>query len=326
MRKIIAILLMIFVCAVPLTVCAEEENKPTIYDIAGGDVFVHEGTTLPYRYVLPEDYNPEQTYPLILFLHAEAERGDNNANQLRHCVDYIRIKQPQSIILAPQCSLENQWVDVPLTQGNYSVSEVPESNELQAVMALIEKIKTDFSIDSDRVSAVGVSMGGYGVWDLLMRHNESFASGVIMSGGGDPTQAEVLKKTPIYIFHGSADEVIPISAAQEMVQSIIDVRGTKARFFEILDSTHEVCYELYFGSGVIETLSKNKISDQYDIEDNLSKEELEKMDSEESSDAKNVVDAGLQKKPSKLTWFLFVGIPTIIATIGIVIVLKKVKI
>ena len=68
MKKIIAILLMLFICAIPLTVCAEEENEPTIYDIAKADVFIHEGTTLPYRYVLPEDYNPEQTYPLILFL------------------------------------------------------------------------------------------------------------------------------------------------------------------------------------------------------------------------------------------------------------------
>ena len=318
MKKIIAILLMIFTCAVPLTVCAEEEEGPSIYDIAGGDVFTHEGTTLPYRYILPEDYTPEKEYPLLVFLHAEKEIGTDNKSQLRHCVNYIMEKLPQTIIIAPQCSPGNQWVDVPLNGGNYFVSKVPESNELQAVMALISKVQTDFSIDADRVSAVGVSMGGYGVWDLLTRHNDFFASGVIMCGGGDPTQAEILKNTPIYIFHGAEDEVVSVNAAQEMMQSILDVGGTKSRFFKIEESTHDICYELYFGSGVIETLSKDRISEK---EETLE----EKEDEKSSTEMKVVTDAGVQEEPSKILFIVCIGIPFIIVVALVVVVLKKVK-
>lgn len=315
MKKLI-ILFVVMILAIPFNVCAEEE-EPTIYERAYADVFTYEETDLPYRYVLPEDYTPEKQYPLVVFLHAENEVGVDNASQLRHCVDYIRIKLPQSIIVAPQCSPGNQWVDTPLEGGNYSVSQVPESNELQAVMALLEKIKGDLSIDADRVSAIGVSMGGYGVWDLLTRHNESFASGVILCGGGDPSQAQVLKDTPIYIFHGKEDEVVSVSAAKDMIQSIIDVDGTKVRFYEIEDSPHGLCYELYFSSGVIETLSTDKISDK-----NIEQEDGEK---EESSDVKVVVDAGIAEKPSKMKFFIFIGAPFVLATVGVIYVLRKVK-
>lgn len=315
MKKIITLLFMMMILVIPLNVCAEEEDGPSIYERAYADVFTYGETVLPYRYVLPEDYTPEEQYPLVIFLHAEKESGVDNISQLRHCVDYIRIKLPQSIIVAPQCSPGNQWVDTPLG-GNYSVSQIPESNELQAVMALIEKIKVDFSIDTDCVSAIGVSMGGYGAWDLLMRHTESFASGIVMCGGGDPSQAERLKDMPIYIFHGIDDEVVSVSAAEEMIQSIIDVGGTKARFYEIEDSTHDMCYELYFGKGVVETMSRNKISDR---------QVVEQGEQEESSDAQVVVDAGVKKKPPKIKFYVFVGMPFLLAIVGVVYVLKKVK-
>src|SRR5688500_14477927 len=43
---------------------------------------VVEKDTLPYRLLLPPDYNPKKEYPLILFLHGAGERGNDNEKQL----------------------------------------------------------------------------------------------------------------------------------------------------------------------------------------------------------------------------------------------------
>ena len=37
---------------------------------------------LKYRLLLPENFDPAQKYPLVLFLHGAGERGDDNKSQL----------------------------------------------------------------------------------------------------------------------------------------------------------------------------------------------------------------------------------------------------
>ncbi|MFN2439957.1 MAG: phospholipase, partial [Chitinophagaceae bacterium] len=46
--------------------------------------YVHKGDTMPYRLLLPENYDPAKKYPLILFLHGAGERGNDNELQLVH--------------------------------------------------------------------------------------------------------------------------------------------------------------------------------------------------------------------------------------------------
>lgn len=328
MKKIIAILLIIFTCAVPLTVCAEEAEESRgnfVQEIAARDIFTHEGTTLPYRYILPEDYNTENTYPLVVFLHAEPERGNDNNSQLKHGVNYIVDKIPDAIILAPQCGVNNQWVDTPIEGGNYSIAEVPESDELVAVMALISKMNTDYMVDTDRIYVVGASMGGYGVWDLLMRHNETFAGGVVLCGGGDLSQAELLKNTPMYVFHGAQDEVLSPSVSREMTQSIYDVGGIKLRYFEVAKNTHEMYYQLWWGSQVMETLTNHRVSDKYINEEDII-DDIEGQEDVISDEAETVVDAGVVTPPSIWSILGYITGVILALTILIIIVVKKKKI
>lgn len=326
MKKLIAILLTIFIFAVPLTVCAEESRGDFVHDIAERDVFTYEGTTLPYRYILPEDYNMENTYPLVVFLHAEPERGNDNISQLKHGVNYIVDKMPSAIILAPQCTLGNQWVDTPVEGGSYSIAKIPESNELAAVMALITKMQTDYMVDTERIYAVGASMGGYGVWDLMMRHNETFAAGVVLCGAGDPSQAELLKDTPMYVFHGALDEVLSPSVAREVAQSIYDAGGTKLRYFEIAKNTHEMYYQLWWGEGVMENLLKHRASDKYISEDEDVVETIEEQGNVSSNEEENVVDAGVVTPPSIGSIIIYIIGVLLALTILIIIVVRIKKI
>ena len=53
-------------------------------DVNGYKAFWHpyDGYNLPYRLLYPYDYDPEQSYPLIVFTHGSEECGTNNTSQI----------------------------------------------------------------------------------------------------------------------------------------------------------------------------------------------------------------------------------------------------
>ena len=44
--------------------------------------YISQNDTLPYRILLPENYNPNKSYPLVVFLHGAGERGNDNEVRL----------------------------------------------------------------------------------------------------------------------------------------------------------------------------------------------------------------------------------------------------
>ena len=140
MKRFIAFLtaLLLLTAAFPFAA-----NAYDVYDSAKF-TFKNEDTTLPYRLILPESYSEGKEYPMIVFFHGAGERGNDNELQFVHCVQYLYDNAPEDcIILAPQCPTGNQWVDTPWANGNYSIDQVKESNELGAVVELISEIEKD---------------------------------------------------------------------------------------------------------------------------------------------------------------------------------------
>lgn len=182
------------------------------------------GGKMVYRLYVPSNYDPEKEYPLLLFLHGAGERGDNNEGQFAHVItDLFQVENTpvdDAIILIPQCPNNNQWVDTPWANGNYSTSRVAESDELKTVMRIIGELKETYSVDDNRVYAMGISMGGFGTWDLLMRHGDVFAAGVPICGGADVSKAADLAKIPIRTYHGGADTVVPFAGTRAMATAI----------------------------------------------------------------------------------------------------------
>jgi predicted peptidase len=55
---------------------------------------------------------------------------------------------------------------------------------------------------------MGISMGGFGVFDMITRYSDRFAAAAPICGGADPKQKENLLKTPIWAFHGEKDVLV----------------------------------------------------------------------------------------------------------------------
>lgn len=205
--------------------------------------YTNDDTTLPYRIYVPFNYDPEKEYPLLVNLHGAGLRGDNNQRQLSLIDKILKVPEMQvdeAIIIFPQCPENNKWVDTDWGKGSYNLDNVPESNELEAVMELIGLLQEQYAIDDSRIYALGYSMGGYGTWNLLMNHPDVFAAGIPMCGAGDPGKAEVLKNIPIWAVHGAKDPTVPVSGSRDMANAMEAVGATQFRYTELTDAEHDV--------------------------------------------------------------------------------------
>ncbi|MCI0461731.1 MAG: prolyl oligopeptidase family serine peptidase [Gemmataceae bacterium] len=185
--------------------------------------------TLPYRLLAPEQIEPGQTYPLVLFLHGGGERGDDNERQLAHGVPEFasaanRQKYP-CFLAAPQCPAGSRWVEVDWTADSHKQPERP-SEPLRLALELIEALCEELPIDRGRIYITGLSMGGYGVWDALSRRPELFAAGVPVCGGGDEALAERIAEVPVWAFHGARDGVVKPARSRNMIEALKQAGGS----------------------------------------------------------------------------------------------------
>lgn len=185
-----------------------------------------QGTTLPYRLCLPDFYDPSQQYPLVLCLHGAGERGSDNQKHIdvhrmaTSWADSANQKKYPCFVVAPQCPEDERWVDNDWSLGGFRMSDIPTSNEMLTVIDLLDSLQREFSVDDNRLYATGLSMGGYGVWDIITRYPDKFAAAIPMSGGGDSTRVERIKHIPIWDFHGEKDNTVPVEGSRQMIAAL----------------------------------------------------------------------------------------------------------
>ncbi len=202
------------------------------------------GLSMKYRLYVPSNYDPTKDYPVLLFLHGAGHRGNDNAAPVQGIIyNLFNHKDPlvdDAIVLVPQCPNNYQWVDWPWAKGSYSVDNVPESKAMKTMLELLDKVEREYSTDKDRYYAFGLSMGGFGTWDVIMRHSDRFAAAVALCGGADPSKGAVLKDMPIWTVHSLDDPSVPVKGTQDMVKAIKDAGGTKIIYDELNGYGHSV--------------------------------------------------------------------------------------
>lgn len=187
-----------------------------------------DGAKLGYRLLTPQHYDKAQKYPLVVFLHGAGERGDDNAAQLKHGAPVFakpenREKYP-AFVFAPQCPKDQTWSAVKGWTDAESFQPEPKP-AMKLVLGAIDALAKEFSIDPDRLYVTGLSMGGYGSWDLLSRIPERIAAAAPVCGGGDATKIPVAKGVAVWAFHGMQDPVVPVARSREMIAALTAAGG-----------------------------------------------------------------------------------------------------
>jgi predicted peptidase len=191
------------------------------------------GRKLPYRLLKPEKIERGKRYPLVLFLHGIGERGTDNMRQLLWGAgEFAKAENRQKypcFVVAPQCPPTGLWVGGDLKEllaPNFALAKKP-TQPMRLVLELIDKLVAgNLPIDKNRLYVTGLSMGGFGTWDLIERRPRFFAAAIPICGRGDPVLAAKLKNLPIWVFHGGADPIVPFKYSKEMVAAIRQAGGT----------------------------------------------------------------------------------------------------
>lgn len=171
---------------------------------------------LNYLLFLPEGYSNEsdKKWPLMLFLHGAGERGSDVNKVKIHGPPKIVEKKKDFpfIVVSPQCPADSWWRPFELN-------------------ALLDEIQSQYKVDPDRVYLTGLSMGGFGTWELAMQYPRRFAAIAPICGGGNAVMARRLKDIPVWVFHGDADRVVPVAFSDQMVEALkkagADVKYTR---------------------------------------------------------------------------------------------------
>jgi predicted peptidase len=183
--------------------------------------------TLNYLLYLPPEYDKQESWPLMLFLHGAGERGDD--------LELVKVHGPPKLIAAgqdfpfivvsPQCPKDLHWEPIEL-------------------VALLDNIEHTYKVDPDRVYVTGLSMGGFGTWELAAYAPQRLAAIAPICGGGETYWVKRFAHLPVWAFHGGRDPAVPVERSQQMVDELTK-QGGHPRLTIYPDAEHDSWTETY---------------------------------------------------------------------------------
>ena len=186
-----------------------------------------DGAVLPYRILLPKNFDQNKKYPLLVFLHGAGERGGDNERQLTHGSDQFLThdfrKEHPAIIVFPQCPKGAYWATILRREGplKFSYSKKPKKNPpLDLVEGMLKELLSNYKIDRSRIYVGGLSMGGMGTFELVYRNPRLFAAAFAICGGANPKIARKIKRPVWRVDHGEVDSIVPIGLSEQMVAAL----------------------------------------------------------------------------------------------------------
>jgi len=211
------------------------------------------GEKLPYRLFIPQAYDRNRSYPMVLWLHGADGLGTDNLQQIvgdRAPGSHLwTLAENQSkypaFVLAPQSPLQS-------VEGWASTSPTGLSRSMQLTLELLESLKAEFHIDANRLYVGGQSAGGLGTWDLITKNPRMFAAAVIFCGRGFPDRAATVTKMPIWVFQGDNDGRTT-AVSREMIAAI-RTAGGNPKYTEYKDVRHDVWNRAVKEPGLVDWL------------------------------------------------------------------------
>jgi len=237
MRIITLITLMSFALSLSLSAKTKKRTKTRTHTVAhtaqtesktttsNSPLIAEKSKTYPYLAYLPDGYNKTnaKAWPLIIYLHGSSCKGNNLERLKKYGPPFYleRGMNVDAIVISPQCPSNKNW-----TAGAWFES-------------FYKELKDKYNIDPSRVYLTGMSLGGFGTWDIASRYPEYFAAIMPLCGGGQLRMVETLKDIPTWVFHGEVDKKVSLSRSVQMVDALQEL-GSRPKFSVLKGQGHGI--------------------------------------------------------------------------------------
>ena len=185
---------------------------PPLTELIRGGFTNNAGLRLPYFYWVPTNYAPTRSYPLICGFHGTSDdetsllstaaagggAGFAWASYRQQAMD------PVIGVFPTRSAGDHDWTDQYLGQ----------------VSNLLDRLTSQFNIDTNRVYVWGWSEGGHAVWDSLGLRPGFFAGAMILAGWQGNAGASIIKHVPLWAFHAADDSSVSVSESRSLVRSL----------------------------------------------------------------------------------------------------------
>lgn len=229
------------ICATALFVnstVAQEPEPDAVQKVKSFKAKITRTVSANYLLFLPKDYDAKarKQWPLLLFLHGAGERGTNIWKVAVHGPPKIVKARPDLpfIVVSPQCPTGQRW-------------------DNDGLLALLDEVIAGYKVDTNRVYLTGLSMGGYGTWNLGIAYPEKFAAIAPICGGGETidvllasrTKAAALKSLGVWAFHGAKDPVVKLAESERMIDALRSARCPDVKLTVYPEAQHDSWTETY---------------------------------------------------------------------------------
>ncbi len=184
----------------------------------------HGGLQRDYILYVPSSYSPGTEVPLVLNFHGYT----SNATQQMWYGDFRSISDTAGfIIVHPEGTLDNTGI----THWNvgWGGSSV---NDVSFTEALIDSLRSTYSIDNNRIYSTGMSNGGFMSYHLACELSNRIAAIASVTGSmntGRFSTCNPTHPTPVMEIHGTADSTV-LYTASSFTESIPDVMNFWANY------------------------------------------------------------------------------------------------
>lgn len=180
-----------------------------------------------YLLYIPEAKPVSGLYPLLLFLHGSDERGNDLALLKRNGPpSFLDNKRDfPFVVVSPQCPENRDW-------------------DTQNLLTLLDHIEATLPIDKNKIYVTGLSMGGFGTWNLTQAAPERFAAIAPICGGGNIERLCIMRDVAVWAFHGAKDTAVPYEESERLVQRLKEFESD-VKFTLYPDVGHDAWVKTY---------------------------------------------------------------------------------
>lgn len=249
------------------TAPARQASDAALLKSLDRDAFLNGGYAGPtgrlgYRLMSPAHVQDGKRYPLVIVLHGSGAIGDDNISQLgalamSWAAPAIRKRYP-AYILVPQFAERSANYAPSAADGLLAATPGPN---LPSLHALVDLLKPQFAIDTDRIYVTGFSMGASAATQAVLQRQDMFAAAVAYSGiAPERASAAQLKDLPLLLVHGDADTENPIEPDRALFAALQrQPGGARARLLEYRGLGHTVPADLLLSTSWRDWLFAQKL-------------------------------------------------------------------